>query len=171
VGSTHKPYPTSSNTAQSSAEHGPYTYPPSLLTSLYQPALAVALRKLNASYARRTRDLDKARAHVAVLRGEADSEEQTAKVDEFTTTTITVGSEPQALFNADPEESVAGDDDLYEDDTSSNALHDVSGTEVVNVTGKAVATQARLMMMRTDRHPSLPPPYSLPIVPAPYHHP
>jgi hypothetical protein len=35
-------------------------------------ALAVALRKLNASYARRTRDLDKARAQIAALRSEVD---------------------------------------------------------------------------------------------------
>jgi hypothetical protein len=33
---------------------------------------------------------------------------------------------------------VADDDDLYEDDTSSNAVHDVSGTLIINVSGKAV---------------------------------
>ena len=132
-------------------------------------ALAVALRKLNASYARRTRDLDRARAHIAVLRDEVYeawklAEEQAAKVDKFKVAAATaVAAEPQAFSNADPEESVADDDNLYEDDTSSNVLHDVSGAEVVDVTGKAIAAQARLTMMRTDHHPSpspRPPPSS-----------
>lgn len=122
-------------------------------------ALAVALRKLNASYARRTRDLDKARAHIAVLRNEVyeawkHAEEQTAKVDKLNGAATTAVAEPQEFPNADPEESVADDDEIYEDDTSSNVLHDVSGAEVVDVTGKAVAAQARLTMMRTDRNPS-----------------
>jgi hypothetical protein len=34
---------------------------------------------------------------------------------------------------------VADDDDLYEDDTSSNALHGVLGALVINVTGKTVS--------------------------------
>jgi hypothetical protein len=123
-------------------------------------ALAVALRKLNASYARRTRDLDRARAHIAVLRDEVYeawklAEEKAVNVDKFE-----VAAEPQEFSNADPEESVADDDNLYEDDTSSNVLHDVSGAEVIDVTGKAFAAQARLTMMRTDRHPSPRPPSS-----------
>ena len=129
-------------------------------------ALAVALRKLNASYARRTRDLDKARAHIAVLRDEVHeawkfAEEQAAGVDKSKVAATAMAAEPQEFSNADTEESVAGDDNLYgDDDTSSNVLHDISGAEVVDVTGKAVAAQARLTMMRTDRHPSPRPPPS-----------
>ena len=128
-------------------------------------ALAVALRKLNASYARRTRDLDKARAHIAVLRGEVDeawkvAEEQAAKVDKFKAVAMVAANEPQELSNADPEDSVVDDDNLYEDDTSSNALQDISCAEVIDVTGKAIAAQARLTMMQTDPHPSLRPPPS-----------
>lgn len=53
-----------------------------------------ALRKLDPSYARCTRDPDKARAHITVLRGEADeawevAEGQAAKVDKFKATAIT----------------------------------------------------------------------------------
>lgn len=115
--------------------------------------------------ARRTRDLEKARAHITVLRGKADeawkvAEEQAAKVDKFKATAITVGSELQALSSADPEASVADDDDLYEGYMISNALRDVSGAVVTNVIDKAVAAQARLAMMRTDRHPSPRPPPS-----------
>jgi hypothetical protein len=128
-------------------------------------ALAVALRKLNASYARRTRDLDKARAHIAVLRGEVDeawkvAEEQAAKFDKFKAVAMVAANEPQELSNADPEDSVVDDDNLYEDDTSSNALQDISCAEVIDVTGKAIAAQARLTMMQTDPHPSLRPPPS-----------
>jgi len=113
--------------------------------------LAIALRKLDLSYARRTRDLDKTRAHIAVLRGEADeawkvAEEQVVKVDKFKLTAITVGAEPQALSSVDPEESVADDNDLYEDNTRSNVPQDVSGAEVINVTGLIVAAKARLRM-------------------------
>ena len=128
-------------------------------------ALAVALRKLNASYARRTRDLDKARAHIAVLRGEVEeawkvAEEQAAKVDKFKAVAMGVVTEPRALSKADPEDSVVDDDNLYEDDTSSNALQDISCAEVVDVTGKAIAAQARLTMMRTDSQSSPRPPPS-----------
>jgi hypothetical protein len=117
-------------------------------------ALAVALRKLNASYARRTRDLDKARTHIAVLRGEVDeawkvAEEQAAKVDKFKAAAMAVAAESQEF--ADLEDSAADDDNLYEDDASSNALQDA---EVIDVTGKAVAAQARLTMMGTDPHSS-----------------
>ena len=82
-------------------------------------ALAVALRKLNASYARRTRDLDKARAHIAVLRGEVDEALESCRgtgsqVDKFKEAAISMGAEPQELSNADLEESVADGDNLYE---------------------------------------------------------
>jgi hypothetical protein len=125
-------------------------------------ALAVALRKLNASYARRTRDLDKARAQIAALRSEVDEawklvQEQVAQRDKLKAaapeqcewTTTCVG------------DSVTDDDHLEEDDASGSLLQDgasidltmVSRAELVDVTGKAVAAQARLTMMRTD-HPS-----------------
>jgi hypothetical protein len=125
-------------------------------------ALAVALRKLNASYARRTRDLDKARAQIAALRSEVDeawklAEEQVAQRDKLKaavpeqceTTTACVG------------DYVTDDDHLDEDDASGSHLQDgasidltmLSRAELVDVTGKAVAAQARLTMMRTD-HPS-----------------
>ena len=117
-------------------------------------ALAVALRKLNASYARRTRDLDKARAHIAELRDQVYEAWKLAEERVTKPTTLAAESQQVSNADADSEESVADDDNLYEDDTSSNVLHDVSGAEVVDVTGKAVAAQARLTMMRTDRHPS-----------------
>jgi hypothetical protein len=43
---------------------------------------------------------------------------------------------------------VADDDNLYEDDTSSNALHDVPGALVINVTSKAVAASNRARVSR-----------------------
>ncbi|KAI9458824.1 hypothetical protein F5148DRAFT_315986 [Russula earlei] len=127
-------------------------------------ALAVALRKLNASYSRRTRDLDKARSHIAILRSEVDeawkvAEEQAAEVDRLKAEAPAV--EPHALTVTAPGDSLIEDDNADEDDGSSNVLHDgasmdltmISNAEVVDVTGKAVAAQARLTMMRTDRIP------------------
>ena len=79
-------------------------------------ALAVALRKFNASYARRTRDLDKARAHIAVLRDEVHEAwkfagEQADK-DKSKMTATAMAAEPHEFSNADTEESVAEDDNL-----------------------------------------------------------
>ena len=59
---------------------------------------------------------------------------------------------------------MAGDDDFYEDDTSNDVLHDVSGAEVINFLN--VIGKAHLTMKRTDRHPS-PRPHPLPILPLP----
>jgi len=128
-------------------------------------ALAVALRKLNASYARRTRDLDKARAHIALLRSEVDeawkvAEEQAAEVDKLKAAAAATSAEPQEQTTACLGDSVIDDEDTGEDDTSSNALHDsasafltmISGAEVVDVTGKAIAAQARFTVMQTNHH-------------------
>jgi hypothetical protein len=63
-------------------------------------ALAVALRKLNASYARRTRDLDKARANISALRSEVEeawkvAEEQAAEVDKLKSEAISTAAATQ----------------------------------------------------------------------------
>lgn len=123
-------------------------------------ALAVALRKLNASYARRTRELDKARAHIATLRSEVDeawkvAEEQAAEVDKLKA----VAGEPHELAIAGTGDSVT-DEDNDEDDASGSALQDgasarltvISRAEVVDVTNKAVAAHARLTMIQTNHH-------------------
>jgi len=122
-------------------------------------ALAVALRKLNASYARRTCDLDKARANISLLRSEVEeawkvAEEQATEVDKLKA----VATEPQELATTGLGDSV--DDD--EDDTSSNVIPDgasadltmISRAEVVDVTGKAIAAQARLTVMQTSNQSS-----------------
>jgi hypothetical protein len=125
-------------------------------------ALAVALRKLNASYARRTRDLDKARAHIAALRSEIDeawklAEEQATQIDDLRAAAL----EQREKTTTGLGDSVADDDHPDEDDASSSPIQDgasadltmISLAEVIDVTGKAVAAQARLTTMGTD-HPS-----------------
>ncbi|KAH9160567.1 hypothetical protein EDB89DRAFT_2036818 [Lactarius sanguifluus] len=114
-------------------------------------ALAVALRKLNASYARRTRDLDKARTNINGLRSEVEeawkvAEEQAAELRHINDNT----SSRAAELSTD-------DDNALEDDASSAALDGasvdmttISRAQVVDVTGKAVAAQARLTMMRSN---------------------
>lgn len=125
-------------------------------------ALAVALRKLNASYARRTRDLDKARTNINALRSEVEeawkvAEEQAAEVDRLK-------AEAQLRDITGNAELATDDDNALEDDASGSAPPDgasvdltmISRAEVVDVTGKAVAAQARLTMMRSN--PSFPDP-------------
>jgi hypothetical protein len=122
-------------------------------------ALAVALRKLNASYARRTRDLDKARANISLLRGEVEeawkvAEEQAAEVDKLKA----AATEQQELAMTGLGDSV----DEEEDDTGSNVIPDgasadltmISRAEVVDVTGKAIAAQARLTVMQSSNQSS-----------------
>ena len=134
-------------------------------------ALAVALRKLNASYARRTRDLDKARKSISALRSEVEeawkvAEEQAAEVDKLK-------SEAAARLQQDQDRPAtastsrttgdpATDDDniTLEDDISDSALPDgssiylTSRAQVVDVTGTAVAAQARLTTMPSPSNPS-----------------
>jgi hypothetical protein len=111
-------------------------------------ALAVTLRKLNASYARRTRDLDKARAQIAALRTEVDeawklAEEQVAQRDKLKA----AAPEQCERTTACVGDSVTDDDHLDEDDASGSHLQDgasidltmLSRAELVDVTGKAVA--------------------------------
>ena len=134
-------------------------------------ALAVALRKLNASYARRTRDLDKARGNISALRSEVEeawkvAEEQAAEVDKLK-------SEAAARLQQDQDrpdttstsqttaDSATDDDNItLEDDASDSALPDgssiylTSRAQVVDVTGTAVAAQARLTTMPSPLNPS-----------------
>jgi len=130
-------------------------------------ALAVALRKLNASYARRTRDLDKARANITLLRSEVEeawkvAEEQATEVDKLKA--AAGATDPQESAMTGLGDSVDDDDD----DASSNALPDgasadhtmISRAEVIDVTGKAIAAQARLTVMQTNHQSSPRPPPS-----------
>ncbi|KAI9433475.1 hypothetical protein H4582DRAFT_1985493 [Lactarius indigo] len=129
-------------------------------------ALAVALRKLNASYARRTRDLDKARANISALRSEVEeawkvAEEQAAEVDKIKSEATDAATQLRNI-NETTSSRVAelstDDDNALEDDASSSAAQDgasvdlttISRAQVVDVTGKAVAAQARLTMMRSN---------------------
>jgi hypothetical protein len=126
-------------------------------------ALAVALRKLNASYARRTRDLDKARSQIAALRGDVDEAwkvavEQAAQLDKLKA----VSPEQHEKISTSLGDSVIDDGQPDEDDASGSVVQDgasidltmLSRAELVDVTGKAVAAQARLTMMRTEHSSS-----------------
>ncbi|KAH9163300.1 hypothetical protein EDB89DRAFT_2021023 [Lactarius sanguifluus] len=128
-------------------------------------ALAVALRKLNASYARRTRDLDKARTNINALRSEVEeawkvAEEQAAEVDKLKTEATSAATQLRHIndnTSSRAAELSTDDDNALEDDASSAALDGasvdmttISRAQVVDVTGKAVAAQARLTMMRSN---------------------
>ncbi|KAI9439481.1 hypothetical protein BJY52DRAFT_1322007 [Lactarius psammicola] len=129
-------------------------------------ALAVALRKLNASYARRTRDLEKARANISALRSEVEeawkvAEEQAAEVDKLKAEATAAAKQLRNITDNTSSrtmELLTDDDNVLEDDASGSALPDgasvdltmVSRAQVVDVTGKAIAAQARLTMMRSS---------------------
>ena len=124
-------------------------------------ALAVALRKLNASYARRTRDLDKARANINARRSEVEeawkvAEEQAAEVDRLKSEATFAAAELKDTTDTTSSratEPATDDDNTLEDDTSDSVLPDgasidlTSLVQVVDVTGTAVVTQARLTTM------------------------
>lgn len=65
-------------------------------------------------------------------------------------------------LNAGPEDSVADEDNLYEDDASSNALQDFLCAEVIDVTGKAVSAQAPSSPPIPKTNVSQPPVFPLP---------
>ena len=125
-------------------------------------ALAVALRKLNASYARRTRDLDKARANINALRSEVEeawkvAEEQASEIDRVKTGANSATAQLKDIAD-DTISGATDDDNALEDDTSDSVLPDgasidltmISRAQVIDVTGKAVAAQARLTTVRSD---------------------
>ena len=136
-------------------------------------ALAVALRKLNASYARRTRDLDKARANINALRSEVEeawkvAEEQAVEVDRLKSEATSATAATQLEDIADTTSSKAADDDNTleeEDDDASDSvlpdgasIHLISRAQVVDVTGTAVAAQARLTTMPSPGRNATPAP-------------
>ncbi|KAI0295630.1 hypothetical protein B0F90DRAFT_1142222 [Multifurca ochricompacta] len=122
-------------------------------------ALAVALRKLNASYARRTRDLDKARAQIATLRSEVDeawnaahkeatevdrlktaaaTKQREAVTDNITptnaaTTTATTTTTTTTTGGTEDPTDITDDDNAYEDDTSGSALPDGASVDLTTV--------------------------------------
>ncbi len=98
-----------------------------LLETPIARVLSRCVVQAHVSYARRTRDHDKVRAHVAVLSGGVDeawklSMNRRPVSINSRVAAITVAAEPQDLSNAEPVDPVAEGDDLHEDDMSSNAL-------------------------------------------------
>ncbi|KAH9893191.1 hypothetical protein C8Q73DRAFT_791075 [Cubamyces lactineus] len=111
-------------------------------------ALSMALRKLNTSYAKRTAELQEARAH---------NEELKAELEEAWTMAQDMAQEMDDLDNFD---LAFSDDDMLEDDHHDpdaleaeiyndmdrmSAVVSVQNAEVVEITGKAVATKATLI--------------------------
>ncbi|KAF9779284.1 hypothetical protein BJ322DRAFT_1113624 [Thelephora terrestris] len=101
-------------------------------------ALAVALRKLNASYAKRTTDLKNARARIAALQTELD---QAWKVAEG------MAEEMDDLENFKSDYAMEdsfedGENDVQDEDPT---IISVAGAQVVPVTGTAVVSKATLV--------------------------
>ncbi|KAI0766165.1 hypothetical protein BD413DRAFT_571948 [Trametes elegans] len=109
-------------------------------------ALAMALRKLNTSYARRTTELHETRAY---------NDELKAELEEAWSMAQDMAQEMDDLDNFDLEFSDEDDDadadadaleaEIYNDmDRMSTTMHSVNNAELLEITGKAVATKALL---------------------------
>ncbi|KAI0641993.1 hypothetical protein C8Q79DRAFT_1003412 [Trametes meyenii] len=106
-------------------------------------ALSMALRKLNASYAKRTAELEKTRAH---------NEELKAELEEAWSMAQDMAQEMDDLDNFDLAFSDEEDDhdadaleaEIYSDMDRMSTMASVNHAEVVEITGKAVATKAML---------------------------
>jgi hypothetical protein len=107
-------------------------------------ALAMALRKLNASYAKRTTELREAREQTEHLKAEL---EEAWKVAEDIAQEMDDLDNFHSGFSSDEDEddSGPGDDDTRLDES-------VRLAEVIGVTGKAVAMKARLTQIHTERN-------------------
>ncbi|KAI0684981.1 hypothetical protein BC835DRAFT_1310264 [Cytidiella melzeri] len=103
-------------------------------------ALAMALRKLNASYAKRTTELRQSREQIEQLKGELEEAWQVAEdmaqemddLDNF-----------HSGFSSEEEEGDAADDEQRADDS-------VRLAEVIGITGTGVAMKAKLTKLHTD---------------------
>ncbi|KAI0675572.1 hypothetical protein C8Q78DRAFT_963407 [Trametes maxima] len=106
-------------------------------------ALSMALRKLNASYAKRTAELEKTRAH---------NDELKAELEEAWSMAQDMAQEMDDLDNFDLAYSDEDDDhdvdaleaEIYSDMDHMSTMASVNHAEVVKITGKAVATKAML---------------------------
>ncbi|KAI0057624.1 hypothetical protein BV25DRAFT_1357796 [Artomyces pyxidatus] len=142
-------------------------------------ALAVALRKLNASYARRTRELERARERIAALEGEVEeawkvAEDVAGEVDRLKGAVATLQERVAAGARARPPEAngavvdegdeVSSEEEEGRDEASMNDMTSISRVEVVGVMGTAKITQARLTMAPAPRSPSTASPVSPPTV-------
>lgn len=106
-------------------------------------ALAMALRKLNGSYAKRTAELQKARSEVEALRAELNeawqvAEDMAQEMDDLENFQ-TGFSEPEEDEGDSGVGGEVGDDEQYADNDESVRL-----ATVMNITGTAVATKATL---------------------------
>jgi hypothetical protein len=104
-------------------------------------SLAMALRKLNTSYAKRTAELRQSREQIEQLKGELEdawkeAEEMAQDMDDL--------NNFQTGFSSEDVEDDDDDDERRVDDT-------VRLAEVIGITGTAVAMKAKLTRLKSDR--------------------
>ncbi|KDQ61897.1 hypothetical protein JAAARDRAFT_66909 [Jaapia argillacea MUCL 33604] len=115
--------------------------------TVYASALAVALRKLNGSYAKRTSQLQEARKRIAALEAEVEDAwrcaEELAKEGDM----INVGEQaleqgvhvPDELEEGQGEDEELGDEEVLDPDLT---VHSCQMAQVVGITGRGVVSKA-----------------------------
>ncbi|KAI0664488.1 hypothetical protein C8Q70DRAFT_239195 [Cubamyces menziesii] len=111
-------------------------------------ALSMALRKLNTSYAKRTAELQEARAHNEELKAELEeawtmAQDMAQEMDDLDNFDLTFSDDE--MFEDEHHDADALEAEIYNDMDRMSAVVSVQNAEVVEITGKAVATKATLV--------------------------
>ncbi|KAI0332728.1 hypothetical protein GY45DRAFT_1368956 [Cubamyces sp. BRFM 1775] len=111
-------------------------------------ALSMALRKLNTSYAKRTAELQEARAHNEELKAELEeawtmAQDMAQEMDDLDNFDLAFSDDD--MFEDEHHDADALEAEIYNDMDRMSAVVSVQNAEVVEITGKAVATKATLI--------------------------
>ncbi|KAI0367616.1 hypothetical protein BV20DRAFT_1054721 [Pilatotrama ljubarskyi] len=113
-------------------------------------ALSMALRKLNTSYAKRTAELQETRARNEELKAELEeawsmAQDMAQEMDDLDNFDLTFSDEEEDDHDRDALEA-----EIYNDMDRMSAVASVRNAEVIEITGKAVATKAMLTTFPGD---------------------
>ncbi|KAI0358219.1 hypothetical protein OH77DRAFT_1397984 [Trametes cingulata] len=113
-------------------------------------ALSMALRKLNTSYAKRTAELQETRARNEELKAELEeawsmAQDMAQEMDDLDNFDLAFSDEEEGDHDPDALEA-----EIYNDMDRMSAVASVRNAEVVEITGKAVATKAMLTTFPGD---------------------
>ncbi|KAI0831887.1 hypothetical protein BC628DRAFT_1350376 [Trametes gibbosa] len=113
-------------------------------------ALSMALRKLNTSYAKRTAELREERTRNEALNAELEeawsmAQDMAQEMDDLDNFDLTFSDEEDPDNDTDLLEA-----EIYSDMDRMSAVASVRNAEVIEITGKAIATKATLTTLPTD---------------------
>ena len=121
-------------------------------------ALAMALRKLNASYAKRTAELQETRARNDELKAELEeawnmAQEMAQEMDDLDNFDLSFSDEEYTPDDDEPSNS-ALEAEIYQDMDRMSNVSSMRHAEVIEITGKAVATKAMITNLPSAQNDS-----------------